>query len=124
MSKSKKIAPRKKVSLELLHHKLIHRYTKSLMDGDTARVWKENKLMIYPDTFCTSCKISPMKKKGRLKDPLKSKAPFKWVFINIIPGTAPIFLTSETNFSNYLLIVHSYSKIPKLHGMERITTEA
>ena len=37
--------------------------------------------------------------------------------------TSPKFLTSETNFSNYLSIVDAYSKIPKLYGMERINTE-
>ena len=41
----------------------------------------------------------------------------------IITAIAPIFLTSETMFSNYLLIVDSYSKIPKYYGIERITTE-
>ena len=35
----------------------------------------------------------------------------------------PKMLTSETTFSNYLLIVDAYSKIPKLYGMEIITTE-
>ena len=38
MSKSEKIEPRKKVILELLHHRLGHRYTISLMIGDTANV--------------------------------------------------------------------------------------
>ena len=32
-------------------------------------------------------------------------------------------LTSETTFSNFLLIVDTYSKIPKLYGMEKITTK-
>ena len=32
-------------------------------------------------------------------------------------------LTSDTTFSNYLLIVDAYSKIPKLYGMDNITTE-
>ena len=32
-------------------------------------------------------------------------------------------ITSETTFSNYLLIVDAYSKIPKLYGMEIINTE-
>ena len=32
-------------------------------------------------------------------------------------------MTSDTTFSNYLLIVEAYSKIPKLYGMEKITTE-
>ena len=35
---------------------------------------------------------------------------------------APKSLTSDTTFSNYLLIVDAYSKTPKLYGMENITT--
>ena len=31
-------------------------------------------------------------------------------------------LTNDTNFKNYVLIVDAYSKIPKLYGMENITT--
>ena len=64
-----------------------------------------------------------MNKKARSKIPLKPKAPFKWVFMDIIPSTTPKSLTSDTTFSNYLLIVYAYSKIPKLYGMEKITTE-
>ena len=43
--------------------------------------------------------------------------------MEIIPSTAPKILTSDTTFSNYLLIVDSYSKIPKRYCMEKITTE-
>ena len=43
--------------------------------------------------------------------------------MDIIPSTAPKSLTSETNLSNYILIVDAYYKIPKLYGMEKITTE-
>ena len=64
-----------------------------------------------------------MNKKARSKIPLKPKAPFKWVFMDKIPSTAPRNLTSDTTFSNYLLIVDVYSKIPKLYGMEKITIE-
>ena len=63
-----------------------------------------------------------MDKKARSKIPLKPKAPFKWVFMDIIPSTAPKSLTSDITFSNYLLIVDAYYKIPKLYGMENITT--
>ena len=63
-----------------------------------------------------------MNKKNRSKIPLKPKAPFKWVFMDIIPSTAPKSLTNDTKFSNYLLIVDAYSKIPKICGMENITT--
>ena len=44
-------------------------------------------------------------------------------FMDIIPSTAPKSLTSDTTFSNYLLIVDAYYKIPKLYGMDNITTE-
>ena len=54
--------------------------------------------------------------------PLKPKAPFKWVFMDIIPSTTPKILTNDTTVSNYLLIVDAYSKIPKLYGLENITT--
>ena len=64
-----------------------------------------------------------MNKKARSKNPLNSKSPFKWVFIDLIPSTAPKLLTSGTTFSNYILIVHAYSKITKLYCIEKITTE-
>ena len=34
--------------------------------------------------------------------------------MDILPSTAPKILTSDTTFSNYLLIFGAYSKIPKL----------
>ena len=64
-----------------------------------------------------------MNKKARSKILLKPKAPFKWVSMDIFPSTAPKSWTSDTNFSNYILIDDAYSKIPKLYGMEKITTE-
>ena len=64
-----------------------------------------------------------MNKKDRSKNPRKPKAPFKWVFMYAIPSTSPKSLTSDTHFSNYILIVDAYSKIPKLYSMEKITTE-
>ena len=62
ISKSKKIASRKKVALEILHHRLGHRSTISLMGGDNVNFWSHIELGIYPDPFCTSCKISSIKK--------------------------------------------------------------
>ena len=94
-----------------MHQRLGHRSTISLIAGDTANVWEDVELRIYPDTFCTSCKISSMNKKARSKLPLKPKAPFKWVFMDMISSTAPKSLTNDTNFKNYLLIVDAYSKI-------------
>ena len=43
--------------------------------------------------------------------------------MDIIPSTSPKSLTSDTTFSDYLLIVDAYSKIAKLYGMDNVTTE-
>ena len=110
MSKTKKLPARKKVAPELLHQILGHRSTRSLLDGDTAYVWEEIYLRIDPDPFFTSCKISSMKKKARSKIPLKPKAPFKWVLMNIVTSTEPKSLTSDTTFSNHISIFNNYSK--------------
>ena len=64
-----------------------------------------------------------MNKKAMSKNPLKLKAPFKWVFMNIITSIAPQSLTSDTTFYNHLLIVDDYSKLTKLYDMEKFSTE-
>ena len=43
--------------------------------------------------------------------------------MDIIPSIASKILTSDTTFSYCILIFDAYSKIPKLNGMEKITTE-
>ena len=105
MSKTKKLPARKIIALELLHKRLNLRPTRSLLAGDTANVWEDIELKIYPDPFFTSCQNYSMNKKARSKIPLKPRAAFKWFFMDIIPPIAPISLTSNTTFSNYLLIV-------------------
>ena len=122
MSKTKKLPSRKKITLELLHQILVHRSNRLLLAGDTNNVWEDIDLRIDPGPFCTSCHIYSMNRKDRSKNPLKPKAPFKWVFMDIIPSTAPKILTSDTNFSNYLFIVYAYSKISKRYGMDKIST--
>ena len=44
-------------------------------------------------------------------------------FLYILTGTAPNRLKIDTTFYDYPLIVDAYSKIPKLYGMEKITTK-
>ena len=77
MEKSKKNPARKKISLELLHQRLGHRYTRSLIAADTANVWEDEELRMDPDPFCTSCKIYSVNKKAGYKIPLKLKVTFK-----------------------------------------------
>ena len=88
--KTKKILSRRKIALELLHQRLGHRYARSLLDWYTANVWDDIELRIDLDPFFTACRISSMNKEARSKNPLNPNAPFKWVFMGIIPSTALI----------------------------------
>ena len=106
-----------------MHQRLGNRLTISLLGRDTDNIWEDIELRIYTDPFCTPCKTSSMNKKARYEIPLKRKSPFKWFCMDIIPSTAAKTFTSDTTFSNYLLIVDTYFKISKFYGMERITTE-
>ena len=98
MSKKKKLPARKIIVLELLHQRLGHRSTRSLLAGNTANVLEDVELRIDPDPFFTYSQISSMNKKARSKIPLKPKASFKWVFMDIVPSIAPKSLTSDTTF--------------------------
>ena len=51
MSKSKKIEPRNRVALEILHHRSRNRSTRSLMAENTANIWKYIELRIDIDPF-------------------------------------------------------------------------
>ena len=62
MSKSKKLPPRKKVALKILHQILGQISTISFMSGDTANIWEDIELRIDTEPFCTSCQIYSIKK--------------------------------------------------------------
>ena len=64
-----------------------------------------------------------MNQKDMSKNQLKPKAPFKWVFMNIIPSTSSNSLTSDTTFYNGLLIVDAYYKTPKMYVVEKTTAD-
>ena len=111
MSKKKKLPARNRIALDFLHLRLGHRSAKPLLDGDTANVWEDIELKIDPDHFVTSYQISSMNKKAKSKIPHELKAPFKWVFMDIIPSTASKSLTSDTTFLNIFSLLMPTPKL-------------
>ena len=99
-SKSQKHIPKKEVSLELLHQVLGQIYTRSILVGYTENLWQDIDIRLDPDPFCIPCQISTINKKAISKTPLKSKTPFKGVFMKIIPATSSKSITKDTTFSN------------------------
>ena len=61
--RQKKLPAVNKIALYILHQRLGHKSTKSLLAEDTDNVWKNIELRIYPDPFFTSCQIASMNKK-------------------------------------------------------------
>ena len=79
MSKTKKLPSRKKIALELLHHRLGQISTRSFLYGYTANFWGDIELRINSDTFFRLCHISSMKTILGLK-PTKSNITLHMVF--------------------------------------------
>ena len=115
---------RSQVSLEHLHQCLGHRATRSLLAADAAGLWEDVEIRMDPDPFCTSCKVATITKKSRSKQPLDPVGPLKWVFMDIIPSPHSKSIDKEACFANYLLVVDAYSRVPRLFGLEEMTTEA
>ena len=57
MSKTKKLLSRKKIALELLHQRLDHKSTRSLLSWDTANVCENIYLKIDPDPLAHHIKF-------------------------------------------------------------------
>ena len=79
ISITKKLSAIKKIALKLLHHRLCYRYTRSLLAGDTSKVWEDIEIRINPDPFFSSCKLSSMNKNVRSKNTLNTKSSLNWV---------------------------------------------
>ena len=71
------------------------------MAEDTENVFKYIEIRIEPDPFFTSCNIYSTNKKAKSKNTLKPKAPFNWIFMDIIPAIEPKSLTSENTIYDY-----------------------
>ena len=106
-----------------MNQRLVHRTTRSLLSGENNNVWQDIDLRVDTEPFCTSCKISTRNKHTISNTPLNPRTPFKWVLMYIIPALSSKSLAKETKFSNCLLFLDAYSKLPRLYGMENITTE-
>ena len=65
--KINEVSTQGEISLELLHQRLGHRSTRSLLDGDAANIQQYIGPRIYPYPFCTSCQIYSMNNKNRSK---------------------------------------------------------
>ena len=77
------------------------------MSGDTANVWQDMEPRMDPDSFCTLCQISSIKK-GYIQEYIETKRTFQMGLWILFQKQHQKGLTSETTLSNHLLIVGAY----------------
>jgi len=99
------------VSLELVHERLGHRSVRTIIAGETAKVWKGIRIQPGTDDYCVNCKIGGIPKANRGRSPPSDATrPGQVLFTDVIPNPAQGALTSSTSFKNYLIIVCAYSR--------------
>jgi hypothetical protein len=109
---------RKKVFLELLHRRLGHASTKTLLAAEEAGLYRDVKIEFEPTGPCLDCKIYAIRSSNRGKKPVgtSSKAGEIW-FCDIVQNPSRIGLTKSTSFPYYVNLVDSYSRYQILIGV-------
>ena len=95
-----------------------------MLAADAAEMWKDVEVKLSPDPFCTSCKIATITKRNRSKVPMGADRPLARVFMDIIPAPHKFSFDPNCDFSHYLLIVDTYSRIPRFGGLNDLHSEA
>jgi Reverse transcriptase (RNA-dependent DNA polymerase) len=123
MNNSRKLTKRN-VDLQLLHNRLGHRRTDSLLLGNNDDIWADITVKNDPESICTTCQITLSRRAARVKQrpaayPTK---PGVMAMADIIDNPFERGLTVKTHFPYYLLVVDVYSSFPVLLGLHSINT--
>jgi hypothetical protein len=119
------LPPRSKreTELDLVHNRLGHINTQSLIAGNAAEIWGDTKLVMSPEKFCIGCKIGSIRKSNRGHNVVSnSTSPGSILFCDIQTNPTSQGLTERDYFPYFLSIACSYSKYFALIGMKRIRT--
>ena len=117
---SKKIAPRRKVDLGLLHLILGNSSNRSLMEVDTADVGKILNLRYIQTPFAHHVRYLQLIKRKGQKIQWNQRHLSNGFYVHY-SRNIPKRFDRWSYFYNHLLIVYSYSKIANIYVMERIT---
>ena len=109
--RQRRMARRRPVSLELMHRRLGHRSTKSILLAEDSKLYSDLKIVPESDDFCETCKISTIRAadKGPPMD-REGLAPGEEFFLDIQPNLAKRSLTSRTNFPYHVTLVDVSSR--------------
>jgi hypothetical protein len=98
------------VSLELVHRRLGHMVTQTVLAAHDAGIWPDLRIVPDVDPMCVTCKLSSIQRTAHSSSPVAhATSPGQILFMDIVSNTSPIGgLTSRTHFSHYLLTVDAF----------------
>jgi transposase InsO family protein len=116
----------KKISIDLMHRRLGHQSTQSLLTADEWHMWGDAQLRLDPDQFCYGCGIGAIRKTPSSDKPLADDAtrPCQVLFMDVITNPFDKYATPKIHFSHYLIIVCAYSRYCTLIGLKGLKTES
>jgi transposase InsO family protein len=119
----RKSKPKKRVRTELLHKRLGHRYTTTILAASEHEVWADVEAQLTPDVDCVDCKIATIRASDRNKHPHTPSERFgQMVLMDIEHAIAGGSITPDSSLPFYLFIVDAYSRYCKIYGLRHKTT--
>ena len=118
------VAKPRPTSLDLIHRRLGHRATKSILLAQESNLYSDTQIVPDHDPFCGVCKISTIRatNRGPLKENENIK-PGEALYIDVQPNICRKSLTKKTLYNNYINIVDAESRKFRCVGVEETKTE-
>jgi hypothetical protein len=110
------------VGAELMHNRLGHRHTSSILLAHQNNIWNDVAVKSDPESICETCQITLSRRTNRNHDRPADypTEPGRMVMADIISNPFPSGLTPKSHFPYYLLIVDVVSHLPVLIGLRNI----
>ena len=94
---------RKAVPVELLHQRLGHTRTNTLLYTSQHHCWTDIVVVMVPEKFCDPCQVVTTRSNNHCKIPQSNPLePGHTVYMDLLPPISPISLTPATTFKCYL----------------------
>ena len=114
---------RKRIDLELVHRRLGHPSTKTLLAAEEADCYGDVTIGFAPTGPCIDCQIGAIRTANRGSAPVgAAQEPGSVWFLDVIDNPSKIGLTKASYFPHYLTMLDSASRYQVFVGMSDVTS--
>jgi transposase InsO family protein len=116
---------KKRLPLDLLHQRLGHRKSRTLLAATEHDLWQDTTIRMTGKAGCLTCGVATIRSRARNKEAHSGASrPGEYLFLDIQHPFVEAGLTVSTSYAFYLLIVDAYSRYAKLYGLPKKSTAA